>query len=202
MFATYAINFVDTPTIGKNRRRKSRKKPTTCGISGSGKTVRVGNLQIRLDDSETLVISERHVATVQDKPSFKVKNMKKQWRKAETKNHKFDKIGFKKYKVNVGKDEIYSPPRVKQAWVTREEAQELRRTRALESLVGRKNARAVMKRDPAKWQTSKRRSVPERQRESSQESRTKECTPSLPVDLQRGSKRKWVYQERREEARR
>ncbi|MQM08331.1 hypothetical protein Taro_041184 [Colocasia esculenta] len=87
------------------------------------------------------MISERHVATVpaknsfgilpkvwQDKPSFKVKNVKTQWMKAEIKNHK----------------------------------------------------------------------VPKRQRESSQESRTKECTPSLPGDLQRGSKRKGVYQERRQ----
>ncbi|MQL80638.1 hypothetical protein Taro_013076 [Colocasia esculenta] len=134
----------------------------------------------------------------QDKPSFKVKNMKKQWRKAEIKNHKFDKIGFKKYKANVGKDEIYSPPRVKQVWITTEEAQELRRIRALESLVGRKNARMVMKEDPTNWQTFGRRSVPDNQRASSQESRTKECTPSLSVDLQRGSKRKGVYQERRQ----
>ncbi|MQM00467.1 hypothetical protein Taro_033202 [Colocasia esculenta] len=60
MFATYAINFVNTPTTGKNKRRKSSKKPTTRGISGSGKTVRVGDLQIRLDGSETLMIPERH----------------------------------------------------------------------------------------------------------------------------------------------
>ncbi|MQL95476.1 hypothetical protein Taro_028146, partial [Colocasia esculenta] len=39
MFATYAINFVDTPTTGNNIRCKSSKKPTTRGISGSGKTV-------------------------------------------------------------------------------------------------------------------------------------------------------------------
>ncbi|MQL84767.1 hypothetical protein Taro_017275 [Colocasia esculenta] len=211
MFTTYAINFVNTPVAGKNRRRKSNKKPTTRGILGSGKTVRVGDLQIRIDGSETLMIPERHVATVpvknsfgilpkvrQDKPSFKVKNVKKQWTKVETKNNQFDKASFKKYKPNVEKDEIYAPPRVKLVWVTKEEAQELRRTRALEFLIGQKNARRVMKQDPTKWQTLGRRSVPDRQREPSQESRTKECTPSIPVDLQRGSKRKWVYQERRQ----
>ncbi|MQL94907.1 hypothetical protein Taro_027572 [Colocasia esculenta] len=138
MFATYAINFVDTPTTGKNRRRKSSKKPTTRGISGSDKshkTVRVGDLRIRVDGSETLMIPERHVAIVpvknsfsilpkvrQDKPSFKVKNVKKQWMKAETKNHRFDNVSFKKYKANVEKNEIYSPPRVKRVWVTKEEA--------------------------------------------------------------------------------
>ncbi|MQL75079.1 hypothetical protein Taro_007450 [Colocasia esculenta] len=54
-----------------------------------------------------------------------------------------------------------------------------------------------MKQDPEKWQTFRSR-VPERQRESSQESQTKECTPSSPVDLQRGSKRKVVYQDRKQ----
>ncbi|MQL83159.1 hypothetical protein Taro_015654 [Colocasia esculenta] len=58
MFTMYAINFTNTPTAGKNRRRKSSKKPTTRGISGSGKTVRVGDLRIRLDESETLMIPE------------------------------------------------------------------------------------------------------------------------------------------------
>ncbi|MQL80071.1 hypothetical protein Taro_012522 [Colocasia esculenta] len=211
MFTTYAINFTNTPTIGKNRRRKSSKKPTTCGISSSGKTVRVGDLRIHLDGSETLKIPERNVATVpvknnfgilpkvrHDKPSFKVKDVKKQWVKVETKNNQRDKFGFKKYRANVGKNEIYSPPRVKQVWVTKEEAQELRKTKALESLVGRKNVRTIMKQDPTMWQTFRRRRVPEREREPSQESRTKECTPSVPVDLQKGSKRKGVYKERRQ----
>ncbi|MQL94122.1 hypothetical protein Taro_026780, partial [Colocasia esculenta] len=70
MFATYTINFVDTPTTGKNKRRKSSKKPTTRGISGSGKAVRVGDLRICLDGSETLMIPERHVATIPVKNSF------------------------------------------------------------------------------------------------------------------------------------
>ncbi|MQL80504.1 hypothetical protein Taro_012953 [Colocasia esculenta] len=134
MFTTYAINFTNTPTTRKNRKRKSGNKPTIRGISSSGKTVRIGELRIRLDDSETMMIPERHVATIpvrnkfgilpkgrQDKPSFKVKDMKKQWRKAETKDHKFDDIGFKKYKANAGNDETYSPPRVKQ--LTRQKLQ-------------------------------------------------------------------------------
>ncbi|MQL82362.1 hypothetical protein Taro_014831 [Colocasia esculenta] len=54
MFTTYAINFTNTPTTGKNRKRKSGKKPTTRGISSSGKTVRIGELRIRLDGSETM----------------------------------------------------------------------------------------------------------------------------------------------------
>ncbi|MQL99546.1 hypothetical protein Taro_032273 [Colocasia esculenta] len=138
MFTTYVVNFVNASTAGKNKSRKPKRKPTTRGISSSGKTVRVGDLRIRLDESETTMIPERHVATIpvknsfgilpkvrQHKPSFKVKNMKKQWMKAETRNHKFDNISFKKYKVNAEKNEIYSPPHIKEVWVTIEEAQEL-----------------------------------------------------------------------------
>ncbi|MQL70898.1 hypothetical protein Taro_003219, partial [Colocasia esculenta] len=210
MFTTYAINFTNTPTTGKNRKRKSGKKPTIHGISSSEKTVSIGELRIRLDGSETMMIPERHVATIpvrnkfgilpkvqRDKPSLKVKEVKKQRVKAKAKNHHTNKFGFKKYRANVGKNEIYSPPRIKQVWVTKEEAQELRKTKARESLVGRKNAR-IMKQDPTIWQTFRRRRVPEREREPSQESRTKECTPSVPVDLQKGSKRKGVYKERRQ----
>ncbi|MQL94472.1 hypothetical protein Taro_027128 [Colocasia esculenta] len=213
MFTTYAINFTNTPTTKKHRKHKYGKKPTTRGISSSGKTVRIGELRIRLDGSETMVIPERQVATIpvrnkfgilpkvqQDKPSFKVKEKKKQWVKAETQNPKPDKFGFRKHKANIEKEEGYNPSRVKQMWVTKEEAQELRRVRSLESLIGRKNARGVMKQDPAMWQNFRRRKVHERQREPSQESRTKESTPPQPAYLQRGYKRKGVYQERRRQA--
>ncbi|MQM04306.1 hypothetical protein Taro_037098, partial [Colocasia esculenta] len=67
MFTTYAINFTNTPTTKKHRKHKHDKKPTTRGISSSGKTVRIGELRIRLDGSETMVIPERHVATIPKK---------------------------------------------------------------------------------------------------------------------------------------
>ncbi|MQL68420.1 hypothetical protein Taro_000671, partial [Colocasia esculenta] len=55
-----------------------------------------------------------------------------------------------------------------------------------------------MKEDPTMWRNFRRRRVPERQRESSQESRTNGCTTPIPIDPQKGFKRKGVYQERRQ----
>jgi hypothetical protein len=120
VFSVHMVSHTAAP-VKKGRQYNNKGNKPVVVTSRSGKTVLVGDLRIRLDGGEPIIPKDRYVPTISTSNHF-----------APLQKMHEGKVDFKKKSKSKIEDIATEqrPHKMKQIWVTKEEAQAIRKARA------------------------------------------------------------------------